>query len=311
MGETLEITEDKRAPQGQTTSFRDRIKQSEALSIGKRLLRNRKGAAGLAVILALVAMALFAESLAPHDPIELHLKDKLQPPSSSYWFGTDELGRDILSRIIFGASISLQAGLMAVVLAAAVGVVTGLLAGYMSGAFDSVIMRIWDTLLAFPAIFLAIGIVSVLGPGRMNAVIAVAIINMPAFARLVRATTLAVKGTDFVEAARAIGCTDLRIMFRTIFPNCVAPLMVQMAIAAPAAIIVEASLSYLGLGSQPPEPSWGNMLSSAQGYLYQAPTYGIFPGVAITLVVIGMNYFADGLQDAIDPRRIHAAAKMR
>jgi len=296
--------------QMQNDTLFKQIAESENVAVVQRLLRNRKGAVGIGVLLFLVVMALFAEQLAPYDPIELHLEDQLKPPSAKYWFGTDELGRDILSRIIHGAGISLQAGLLAVALAAIVGVVTGLLAGYMSGWFDSIIMRIWDTLLAFPAIFLAIAIVGVLGPGRMNAVIAVAVINMPTFARLIRATTLSVKGTEFVEAARSIGCTNVRVMVKTIFPNCIAPLMVQMAIAAPAAIIIEASLSYLGLGTQPPEPSWGNMLSSAQSYLYVTPTYGIFPGVAITLVVVGMNYFADGLQDAIDPRRAHASAKM-
>lgn len=258
---------------------------------------------GSGILVLLIVLALFGPQLAPHDPIELHLIDQLKPPSAQYWFGTDELGRDILSRIIYGARISLQAGLLAVGIAALIGVPTGLLAGYLGGPFDALIMRIWDTLLAFPAIFLAIGIVTILGPGRMNAVLAVAVINMPAFARLVRATTLSARSKEFVSAARAIGAPHTRIMFRTILPNCIAPLMVQAAIAAPAAILVEASLSFLGLGSQPPDPSWGNMLQSAQAYLYQAPTYGIFPGVAITLVVIGMNFLADGLQDAIDPRR--------
>lgn len=289
----------------------ERIAENQIVSALNRLIRNPKGAVGTSILVLLIVTALFAPVLAPFDPIELHLQDQLAAPSAKYWFGTDELGRDILSRIIFGAAISLQAGLVAVSLAAVIGVITGLLAGYMGGWFDSIIMRIWDTLLAFPAIFLAIGIVTILGPGRINAVIAVAIINMPTFARLVRATTLSVKGTEYVEAARAIGCSNSWLMFKTILPNTIAPLMVQVAIAAPAAILVEASLSYLGLGSQPPEPSWGNMLQSAQAYLYQAPTYGIFPGMAITLVVIGMNYLADGLQDAIDPRRTNAAAQMK
>ena len=209
-----------------------------------------------------------------------------------------------------GARIALEAGLLAVALAAAIGVFSGLLAGYLGGWVDTIIMRLWDTLLAFPAIFLAIGIVTIVGPGYLNAVIAVAIINIPTFARLVRATTITVKETDFVQAAYSIGASQWRIMFKTILPNCIAPVMVQVAIAAPAAILVEASLSYLGLGSQPPTPSWGNMLTAAQSYLYRAPTYGVWPGLAITLVVIGLNYFADGLQDAIDPRRIRASAKM-
>ena len=285
----------------------------ETVSFGviKRLLRNGKGAVGTVILLLLVAMGIWGARLAPYNPNELNLDNLLASPSPQHWFGTDELGRDILSRVIFGASISLQAGVLAVVLGAIVGVLTGLPAGYLGGWRDAVIMRIWDTILALPSIFLAIGIVTILGPGRINAVIAVAVISMPAFARLVRGVTLSIVEQDFVEAARAIGCSDWRIMLRTIFPNCLTFLVVQMAIAAPTAILVEASLSYLGLGSQPPEASWGNMLSAAQGYLYRAPTYGIFPGLAIVLVVFGVNFFADGLQDALDPRRIHAAAKMK
>jgi ABC-type dipeptide/oligopeptide/nickel transport system permease subunit len=194
-----------------------------------------------------------------------------------------------------------------VALAAVVGALTGLVAGYRGGAFDAIVMRVWDTLLSFPAIFLAIGIVSVLGPGWINAVLAIAILNMPVFSRLVRASTLAVRSRDFVAASQAMGCSDWRIMTRHVFPNCLAPLVVQMAIAAPEAILVEASLSFLGLGSQPPDPSWGNMLAAAQGFLYRSATYALFPGLAITLVVVGMNYFADGLQDAIDPRRTRGA----
>jgi len=297
-------------PVTQPVSLRLRLLESQSVATTLRLLRNGKGAFGAAILLVFVIMAAVGPQLAPYDPIELHLEDQLAPPSAQYWFGADELGRDILSRILYGAGISLQAGLLAVVLAAVVGVATGVLAGYMGGWFDGLIMRIWDTLLAFPAIFLAIGIVSILGPGQLNAVLAVAVINMPTFARLVRATTLSVRNKDFVLAARATGASDRRIMFRTILPNCMAALMVQIAIAVPTAILIEATLAYLGLGSQPPEPSWGNMLQSAQGYLYQAPTYGIFPGLAITLMVIGMNYLADGLQDAIDPRRQRARAKM-
>lgn len=291
------------------SNFRQRFLESEFSAALKRLFKNRKGAFGTAVLVLLVTMAVLGPKIAPYDPIELHLPDKLSPPSAKYWFGTDELGRDILSRVVCGASISLEAGVFAVSLAAVVGALTGLLAGYLGGWIDAVIMRVWDTMLAFPGVFLALGIVTILGPGRINVVIAVAFISMPTFARLVRAQTLSVKATDFVVAARAIGCSDKRIMFKTILPNCITPMVVNMAIAAPGAILVEASLSYLGMGSQPPDPSWGNMLQAAQQYLGRSPTYGIFPGVAITLVVLGMSFFADGLQDALDPRRIHAAAK--
>jgi peptide/nickel transport system permease protein len=286
------------------------IQKSATMDVIRRLFGEPKGAIGAIFILVFILIAFAGPALAPYDPIELHLRSQLAPPSAEFWLGTDELGRDILSRIIYGARISLEAGLLAVALAALVGVVTGLLAGYLGGWTDTIIMRVWDTLLAFPAIFLAIGIVTIVGPGYLNAVFAVAIINIPTFARLVRATTISVKEKDFVEAAYSIGASQWHIMFKTILPNCIAPVMVQIAIAAPAAILVEASLSYLGLGSQPPAPSWGNMLTAAQSYLYRAPTYGLWPGLAITFVVIGLNYFADGLQDAIDPRRIRAGAKM-
>jgi len=297
-------------PVAQPLPTRRRLAENQNIATLLRLLRNGKGAFGVVMLLLFVVMAGLGPQAAPYDPIELHLEDQLAPPSAQYWFGADELGRDILSRMLYGAGISLQAGLVAVLFAALVGVMTGLAAGYLGGWFDAVIMRIWDTLLAFPAIFLAIAIVTILGPGWLNAVMAVAVINMPTFARLVRATTLAVKNKDFVLAARATGASSGRIMVRTILPNCLAALMVQIAIAVPTAILIEATLAYLGLGSQPPEPSWGNMLQAAQSYLYQAPTYGIFPGLAITLLVIGMNYLADGLQDAIDPRRTRAGAKM-
>ncbi len=291
-------------------SLSSTVQESPRFGVLRQLLREPKGAAGAAILVVFVVVAVFARYLTPYDPIELHLDAQLVPPSAKYWFGADELGRDILSRVIAGAPVALQAGLVAVVLAAFIGVSTGLLAGWLGGWIDSIVMRLWDTLLAFPAIFLAIAIVTIIGPGYMNAVLAVAIINIPAFARLVRATTLALKEKDFVEAARALGASDARIMLKTIFPNCIAPVMVQMAVSAPASIMVEASLSFLGLGSQPPMPSWGNMLTAAQSYLYRSPTYGIFPGLAITIVVIGLNFFADGLQDAIDPRRLRAGAKM-
>lgn len=281
-------------------------KSSRGDGVVLRLVRSRKGAFGLVVLLVLVVVAVFAPRLAPYDPNEIHLQDQLAAPSAQFPFGTDEVGRDVLSRVMYSARPAIGAGLVTVALAAIVGALTGLVAGYRAGAFDALVMRVWDTLLAFPAIFLAIGIVSVLGPGWINAILAIAILNMPVFSRLVRASTLAVRNREFVTAAHAVGCSDWRIMAQHVFPNCLAPLVVQMAIAAPEAILVEASLSFLGLGSQPPEASWGNMLSAAQAYLYRSAWYALFPGLAITIVVIGMNFLADGLQDALDPRRIRA-----
>jgi peptide/nickel transport system permease protein len=244
----------------------------------------------------------------PYDPNALHGADQLKPPSATYWFGTDELGRDILSRVVSGAAPAIQAGVLAVVLAGLVGSATGIAGGYLGGWLDAVIGRIWDTLLAFPAIFLAIGIVTVLGPGQWSGTLAIAIINMPVASRLVRAVTVSARNADYVDAARALGCSDWRVMLAHILPNCIAPLIVQMAIAAPDAILVEASLSFLGLGAPLPAATWGNMLASAQGVLSRSTTYALFPGLAITLTVIGLNYFADALQDAIDPRRIRASA---
>jgi peptide/nickel transport system permease protein len=277
-------------------------------NIARRLVRSPKGRFGLGVLVTLVLVALFAPLLAPNNPNEVHLLDQLSPPSRQYLLGTDEVGRDILSRLMYSARPALAAGLVTVALAACIGSATGLVAGYRAGIFDALLMRVWDMLLAFPAIFLAIGIVSVLGPGWVNAILAIAILNIPVFSRLVRASTIAVRNRDFVAAAYATGCTDGRIMLRHVFPSCQAPLVVQMAIAVPEAILIEATLSFLGLGSQPPDPSWGNMLSAAQGYLYRSPWYALFPGLAITIVVVGMNFFADGLQDALDPSRLRARA---
>jgi len=271
-----------------------------------RLLRSPKGAFGVIVLLVLVIVALIAPVTAPYSPNEIHLLYQLAPPSVQFLFGTDEVGRDVLSRVMYSARPALAAGVVTVALAALVGALTGLLAGYRGGAFDALVMRVWDVLLAFPAIFLAIGIVSVLGPGWINAILAIAILNMPVFSRLVRASTLAIRSREFVVAAHAMGCSAQRIMLRHVFPSCLAPLVVQMAIAVPEAILIEATLSFLGLGSQPPEPSWGNMLSAAQGYLSRSPWYALFPGLAITTVVVGMNFFADGLQDALDPSRVRA-----
>jgi len=282
--------------------------QSQVVGTGRRLLRNRKGLIGSIFLLVLVLVALVGPYLAPYDPNELHGADQLAPPSSTYWFGTDELGRDIFSRVIYAARPAIQAGVLAVALAALVGSITGLLSGYFGGWLDATIGRIWDTLLAFPGIFLAIGIVTVIGPGQWSGVLAIAIINMPISSRLVRAVTVSARNSEYVEAARALGCSDWRMMSVHILPNCIAPLIVTMAIAAPDAILVEASLSFLGLGAPLPAPTWGNMLSSAQGVLARSTTYALFPGLAITLTVIGLNFFADALQDALDPRRIRASA---
>lgn len=284
--------------------------RSRIRALIRSVLSTPKGVVGSVVVGALVLVAVTAPWIAPYDPIEQHLRDQLKTPSARFVFGTDELGRDIFSRVLHGTRISLMAGLVAVVMAGVAGATLGLVAGYNRGWLDSVTMRALDTLLAFPAIFLAIGIVAVIGPGYVNATLAVAIIYTPQIARLVRATTLAETAKEYVEAARCLGASDARIMLRAILPNCAAAIVVQMAIAAPAAVIIEASLAFLGLGTQPPDPSWGAMLQTAQGYLGKSWTYGIFPGSAITLLALGLNYLSDSLQDALDPRRTRAAAKM-
>jgi len=285
------------------------ILNSNLLGVIIRLWKNPKGSFGMIVLFLLIVMAVTANQISPYDPVEVNLREKLQMPSSTHWFGTDELGRDILSRVIHGAAVSLQAGLLSVLLGAVVGVTTGLIAGFTGGSIDSVIMRWWDTVLAFPAIFLGIALVALLGPGPMVAILAVGISTMPTFARLTRSIAISAKEVEFVAAEKALGASDWSIMARSILPNCMTPVIVNMSLAIPGAILVEASLSYLGLGAQPPDPTWGNMLREAQLYLKQVPTFSIFPGVFITLVVLGMSFFADGLQDSLDPRRIRAGKR--
>ncbi len=276
-------------------------------SLGKlavrALLRHRSGMVGLTITVGLVIVALLAPVLAPYDPLEMHPADRFQPPSRTYLLGTDEFGRDILSRILLGSRISLTVGLVSIAIATVVGVVVGLIAGYGGGWFDTVTMRFFDALLAFPAILLAIVIVAVIGAGATSALLAVAIVSIPAFARLTRANVLSESNKDYVLASRAVGAQQSRILFRGILPNSMATLLVQITVAIAGAVLLESALSFLGLGINPPAPSWGSMLSVGRGYLNQAPWYGIFPGVAITLLVMGLYLLGDGLRDALDPRR--------
>ncbi len=267
------------------------------------LLRHRSGMVGLIIILVMGLIALFAPILAPYGPLEMHAEDRFHPPSATYPFGTDEFGRDILSRVLVGSRVAFTVGMISVGVAALVGVTVGLIAGYAQGKFDSVIMRIFDALLAFPAILLAIVILAVLGPGSLNAILAIAIVTTPAFARLTRANVLVEKNKDYVEAARAIGAKPDRIIFRNIFPNTVSTILVLITVSLAAAVLLESALSFLGLGTPLPAPSWGSMLSIGRGYLSIAPWYSIFPGLAITLLVMGFYLLGDGLRDALDPRR--------
>jgi len=274
----------------------------EALQI---LLRRKGALFGLLVIGLFVLVALLAPWIAPHDPLATSWSAVRKAPSAAYWLGTDEIGRDVLSRVIWGARASLLAGVVSVSLSLLLGLPIGLLAGYLGGWVDAVISRMVDAMLACPFLILAIALAAFLGPSLTNAMIAIGISATPIFVRLTRGQVLAVKLEDYVEAARAIGNSRLRIALRHVLPNIVAPLIVQATLAIAAAVIAEASLSFLGLGQQPPAPSWGSMLNTAKNYVDQAPWMAIWPGVSIFLLVLSFNLVGDGLRDALDPRHRH------
>jgi peptide/nickel transport system permease protein len=281
-------------------SVQGRSPTREAL---RRLRRDHMAMAG-AIFLVLVALvSLMAPVLAPHDPIETNLSMRLAPPGTpGYPLGADELGRDMLSRLVWGGRISLLIGFSAVMVAMIVGVVIGLLAGYFGGWSDSVIMRLIDILMAFPAILLAITIVASLGPGLRNAMLAVSIVGIPYYARIVRGNTLSLREQEFIQAARVTGAPKTRIMFRHIFPNTMAPLIVAATLDVGWFIMAAAGLSFLGLGAQPPTAEWGVMLSTGRQFVRNAPHLSILPGTAIFLVVLALNFLGDGLRDALDPR---------
>src|SRR5215475_14243337 len=268
-----------------------------------RRLFKRKGAiAGLVVISAFVLLAVFAPLVAPYDPIATSWGLVRKPPSTLHWFGTDDLGRDVLARVIYGARASLLAGAISVTIALAIGVPLGLLSGYRGGFIDALISRITDAMLACPFLILAIALAAFLGPSLSNAMIAIGISATPVFIRLTRGQVMSVKVEDYVEAARAMGNPPWRIALFHILPNILPALLVQATLSIAAAIIAEAALSFLGLGQQPPAPSWGSMLNSAQRFLTNAPWMAIWPGLAIFLVVLSFNLVGDGLRDALDPR---------
>lgn len=266
------------------------------------LARNRLALVGAAIILVMVFAAVFAPWLAPHDPEKQFPLDALKPPSRQYLLGTDNVGRDTLSRIIFGARVSLFVGLTSMIIAAAIGIPLGLIAGYYGGLLESMAMRAMDTLLAFPAVLLAIFIVAVLGPSLNNAILAVGIIYIPAFARVTRANVLSLREKEFVEAARCLGASDLRVMLRSILPNTLSPLLVQFSLGVGYAMLVEAGLSFLGLGVQPPTAAWGQMVGLARNFITLTPWLITFPGLAIFLAVLAFNFLGDGLREAMDPR---------
>ena len=266
-------------------------------------LQRRKGAMAALVVLCLIAiLAIFAPLIAPHDPIKQGWATVRKPPSALFWFGTDEVGRDLFSRIIYGARASLSAGVISVTIALLLGVPIGLLAGYRGGWIDAVISRFTDAMLACPFLILAIALAAFLGPSLTNAMIAIGVTAMPIFIRLTRGQVIGVKVEDYVEAARSVGDTPMQIAFRHILPNIAPQLLVQATLTVATAIIAEAALSFLGLGQQPPQPSWGSMLNTAQRFLSSAPWMAIFPGLAIFVTVLSFNLLGDGLRDALDPR---------
>jgi peptide/nickel transport system permease protein len=266
-------------------------------------LRQRRGAMVALIVLAIiVALAVLAPWVAPHDPIKQGWATVRKPPSAIFWFGTDEVGRDLFSRIIYGARASLSAGVISVAIAIMLGVPIGLIAGYRGGWLDSVISRFTDAMLACPFLILAIAMAAFLGPSLSNAMIAIGITATPIFIRLTRGQVINVKVEDYVEAARAVGNTPVRIAFRHILPNIAPQVLVQATLTIATAIIAEAALSFLGLGQQPPQPSWGSMLNVAQRFLSTAPWMAIFPGLAIFVTVLSFNLLGDGLRDALDPR---------
>ena len=268
-----------------------------------RRLRRRKGAmVALFVVVFLIAIAIAAPLVAPYDPTLTSFTQVRKPPSWAHWFGTDEVGRDVLSRVIWGARASLSAGLVSVGIAVGAGVPLGLLAGYAGGWVDTTLSRIVDAMLAIPFLILAITLSAFLGPSLSNAMIAIGVTATPVFIRLPRGQTLGAKVEDYVEAARAVGNPHWRIALRHLLPNIVPPLLVQASLAIAGAIIAEAALSFLGLGQQPPAPSWGSMLNSAQRFLAQAPWMAVWPGFAIFFAVLSFNLLGDGLRDALDPR---------
>ena len=270
----------------------------------RKLWRRRGAMLGLGFVAFFVVLAIFAPWISPQDPIATSWSAVRKAPSAAHWFGTDEIGRDVLSRVIWGARASLLAGLVSVGISLLIGVPLGLFAGYLGRWPDMIVSRLTDALLACPFLILAIALAAFLGPSLTNAMVAIGVAATPVFIRLTRAQVLAVKVEDYVEAARAVGNSHLRIALRHVLPNILPPIIVQGTLAIAAAVIAEASLSFLGLGQQPPSPSWGSMLNTAKNYIENAPWMAVWPGVSIFLLVLSFNLLGDGLRDALDPRQI-------
>ncbi|MGD8446460.1 MAG: ABC transporter permease [Desulfobacterales bacterium] len=268
----------------------------------RRFFRNPLSVMGLVVVLILLFIAIFAPLVAPHDPAKQHLIEKRAKPFGKYLLGADQFGRDILSRLIFGARVSLTVSIFSVLIGLAGGVVVGTLSGYIGGVVDTVLMRLMDLLLSFPYLLLAIVLVAALGAGTFNTTLAIGIWALPTFARMVRASVLSIISREYITAAHAIGVSHLRIMLTHVIPNYISPIIVYATLFMANAIMLEAALSFLGLGVQPPTPSWGEMISSGRNFLMVAPHVATIPGLAIMLAVLGFNLMGDGLRDALDPK---------
>jgi peptide/nickel transport system permease protein len=268
----------------------------------QRLKRNPLAMAGVCVVAALFALSLLAPLIAPYEPNGINAWAVLSPPSWQHWFGTDELGRDVLSRIIFGARISLKVGFVAVGIAVSIGTVVGLVSGYYSGVVDTVMMRFVDIMLCFPTFFLILAVITVREPSIWNIMIVIGLTGWMGVSRLVRAETLSIREMDYILAARCIGCSDLRIVFRHILPNAVSPVLVSASLGVAGAILTESALSFLGIGVLPPTPSWGNILTSGKDYIEFAWWLSLFPGLSILVTVLAYNLLGEGIRDALDPR---------
>ncbi|MEK5186469.1 nickel transporter permease [Solibacillus sp. FSL R5-0691] len=277
--------------------------QAEAFkTFMKRLLKNKAAIVGGLIILFIIFVGIFGPFLVKTDPNAQNILNKLQPPSKEHWFGTDNFGRDIFSRIVNGTKLTLTVGFLSVFIGGVIGVVIGIVAGYYGGAVDTITMRLMDILLAFPGILLALAIVSVLGGSLINVIIAVGIFSIPAFARIVRGSTLQVKKLEYIDAVKALGASDIRIIFKHILPNIMSPIIVQATMRIATAILTASGLAFLGLGAQPPAAEWGAMLSDGRAFMHNAGHMVLIPGMMIVIVVLAFNIFGDGLRDALDPK---------
>jgi peptide/nickel transport system permease protein len=294
-----EVNAEQQVKLSKTEKLQKSAKWRESLSV---LMENKAAMAGGLIIVFYVLIATFAPLIAPYDPYKVDLANKLLTPSMEHWMGTDDKGRDILSRIIYGSRLSMGVGFAAVLFGAFFGIILGLIAGYYGKWTDTIIMRTMDVLLAFPGILLALAIVSALGPSLINVTIAVGIFSVPLFARIVRGSTLEVKRLEYIDAIRSLGANDITIIFKHIFPNILSPIIVQGTLRLATAILSAAGLSFLGLGAQPPSPEWGTMLSNGRDFIFSAPFMALFPGLAMSILVLGFNIFGDGLRDVFDPR---------